>query len=100
MSTCAISIIPKTEGPSVSHIVAKCFKVLERFDDLKFTLTPMSTQIEGSTARIFEAVQAMHHVPFHDGVQRVYTVIAIDDRRDKELTLDGKVAAVKQKLSS
>lgn len=101
MSTCAVSVIPlRGGGPSVSDIVAKCVKVLDRFEDLKYTLTPMATQIEGSTERILEAVQAMHQAPFDEGIPRVYTVITIDERRDKELTLDGKVAAVKSILSS
>ena len=68
--------------------------------DLKYELTPMSTQIEGPTDRLFEALQAMHQAPFEEGAKRVYTVICLDERRDKELTLDGKVAAVKSKLSS
>lgn len=100
MSTCGVSIVPIGEGASVSAFLSKCLKVLERFPDLKWQLTPMSTQIEGPTPRIFEAIQAMHSVPFDEGVPRVYTVIALDERRDKELTLDGKVAAVKSKLIS
>jgi uncharacterized protein (TIGR00106 family) len=98
MSTCAISIVSKGPGTSVSHIVAKCVKILDNFPDLKWQLTPMSTQLEGATPRIFEALQAMHEVPFGEGVPRVYTVITIDDRRDKEQTLNGKVASVEAKL--
>lgn len=100
MSTCSVSVIPLTKGASVSALVAKCVKVLEQFPDLKYTLTPMSTQIEGPNDRLFEAVKVMHEAPFKEGCQRVYTVLTLDDRRDKELTLDGKVFAVKEKLSS
>ncbi|TKJ38578.1 hypothetical protein CEE37_12505 [candidate division LCP-89 bacterium B3_LCP] len=98
MSTCSISIIPKTKEVSVSAWVAKCLKVLDDFPDLKYTLTAMSTQIEGPTDRLFEAIRAMHEAPFKDGVKRVYTVVHLDDRRDKELTLDGKVTSVQKKL--
>jgi uncharacterized protein (TIGR00106 family) len=98
MATCSISVIPKGDGVSVSPIVAKCIQVLNDFPDLKWQLTPMSTQIEGPTDRLFEALRAMHEAPFNEGIPRVYTVIAIDERRDKELTLDGKVSAVKRKL--
>lgn len=98
MSTCSISVIAKGEEVSVSRIVAKSVQVLKDFPDLKWQLTPMSTQIEGPTDRVFEAMRAMHEAPFKEGIPRVYTVIAVDDRRDKELTLDGKVASVQAKL--
>ncbi|MCX6640002.1 MAG: MTH1187 family thiamine-binding protein [bacterium] len=99
MSTCSISIIPKTSGTSVSEVVARCVKVLEKYPDLKWELTPMSTQIEAPTSRLFEVLQEMHSAPFDLGVQRVYTVITIDDRRDKPTTLENKVSSVKSKLT-
>jgi uncharacterized protein YqgV (UPF0045/DUF77 family) len=40
-------------------------------------------------------------VPFDMGVQRVYTVLKLDERRDKpDQTLDDKVRAVEAKLSA
>ena len=39
-------------------------------------------------------VQQMHQVPFDMGAQRVVTTIKIDDRRDKPVTIDGKLNAV------
>jgi len=98
MATCSISVVSKGEGVSVSHIVAKCVKILDQFPDLKWELTPMSTQIEGPTDRLFEAIRAIHEAPFNEGIPRVYSVISIDDRRDKEQTLRGKVDSVVNKL--
>ncbi len=98
MSTCAVSIVAKGESVSVSHLVAKCVEVLKNYPDLKWELTPMSTQIEGPTPRIFELLKEMHEAPFKEGIPRVYTIITIDDRRDKDQTLAGKVASVKDKL--
>jgi uncharacterized protein YqgV (UPF0045/DUF77 family) len=40
----------------------------------------------------------MHEQPFTAGIQRVVTTIRIDDRRDRELTMNGKVEAVKTRL--
>ena len=40
----------------------------------------------------------MHEVPFQSGALRVGTTIRIDDRRDKELTMEGKVQAVMENL--
>ena len=40
----------------------------------------------------------MHETPFLKGALRVSTRISIDDRRDKELSMEGKLEAVKVKL--
>jgi uncharacterized protein (TIGR00106 family) len=42
----------------------------------------MNTIIEGDLPMLFEVIQAMHEIPFCDGIQRVATTIRIDDRRD------------------
>jgi uncharacterized protein (TIGR00106 family) len=61
-------------------------------------LTPMSTILEGDLDKVLEAVKAMHEVPFRMGALRVSTTLRIDDRRDKPVTMAGKLAAVKAKL--
>ncbi len=100
MAVCSVEVVPLgTQSPSVSSYVASCLKVLEGYPDLKYQLTPMSTVIEGEVERIFEAVLKMHRVPFASGAQRVVTSLKVDERRDKELTMKGKVDAVQSKLS-
>jgi len=100
MSVCSVSIIPMGKETSISSTVSRCIRVLKRFPELKQQITPMSTQLEGSLDRLFEAIKAMHEAAFADGARRVYTTISLDDRRDKELTLAGKVASVQQKLGN
>jgi uncharacterized protein YqgV (UPF0045/DUF77 family) len=41
----------------------------------------------------------MHEVPFRMGALRVLTTLRIDDRRDKPVTMEGKLAAVRKKLT-
>jgi uncharacterized protein YqgV (UPF0045/DUF77 family) len=43
-------------------------------------------------------VRELHEVPFGMGVERVYTVLKLDDCRDREQTLDDKVASVERLL--
>ena len=45
-----------------------------------------------------KVVEKMHEIPFTVGAKRVSTIIRIDDRRDKQATISGKVQAVKEKL--
>ncbi|HAZ31690.1 MAG TPA: hypothetical protein DCY61_03165, partial [Dehalococcoidia bacterium] len=44
--------------------------------------------------RILELAREMHEVPFTMGAKRVATTIYIDDRRDKLITIEGKMKAV------
>lgn len=99
MAVVEVTVIPLGTGsPSISHYVAECHKLLEQADDLQVQLTPMSTIIEGELDRIFEVVKQLHAVPFAQGALRVSTTIRIDDRRDKPLTMQGKIKSVTDKL--
>jgi uncharacterized protein YqgV (UPF0045/DUF77 family) len=44
-------------------------------------------------------VAELHRVPFELGLPRVYTVLKLDERRDKEQTLDDKVRSVEERLN-
>ncbi len=92
-----VTIIPTgTATPSLSRYVAACFATLKQAQDISYQLTAMGTIIQGPLARVLELVQKMHEVPFTQGAQRVITVISIDDRRDKAITIESKVQAVHQ----
>ncbi len=98
MVVAGIKIVPLgTADPHVSEYIARCLDVLDRFPDLSYELTPNETVVQGKLERILQAVQEMHAVPFKMGVQRVVTTIVIDDRRDEEMTMDGKIRAVQEK---
>jgi len=94
-----VTVVPLgTASASLSSFVAEAEKVLKKFPALKSLLTPMSTILEGELADVLAAVRAMHETPFQNGALRVSTTLRIDDRRDKEITMAGKVASVKSKL--
>ncbi len=93
-----VVISPRIPGPGgTSYYVADAEKIL-RSHDLKVMLTPMSTILEGELDEVLAAIREAHESPFAKGVQRVSTILRIDDRRDKELTMEGKVQAVEEKL--
>ncbi len=98
MVVAGVKIVPLGTGsPHVSEFVARCLDVLDRYPDLSYQLTPNETVIQGQLDRILEAVKEMHAEPFKMGVQRVVTTLVIDDRRDEEMTMDGKIRAVEEK---
>lgn len=99
MALLEITVVPLGTGnTSVSEYVAACHRVLEKEKGIKYQLTPMSTVIEGDIDRLFEIAKKLHHVPFEEGAQRVSTSMKIDDRRDRESTIAGKILSVESKL--
>lgn len=101
MAIVDITVIPVGTGtPSVSEYVAEIQRVLQQYGGrVKYQLTPMSTLIEGDLKLLLEIVQELHEVPFQKGLQRVCTNVRIDDRRDKENTMERKLQSVQAKLS-
>jgi uncharacterized protein (TIGR00106 family) len=94
-----VTVVPLGTGStSLSHFVAEVEKVLKKFQNIDSMLTPMSTILEGDMDEVLEALKAMHEAPFRLGALRVSTTLRIDDRRDKRITMAGKLAAVKGKL--
>lgn len=90
-----ISVVPLGTGSSsLSQYVAECMRVLEGRKDISYQLTPMGTIIEGTLDNVIDAVQQLHEVPFAKGASRVLTTLKIDDRRDKKITMAGKVESV------
>jgi len=95
-----ISIVPLGTGTtSLSPYVAACEKVLqENSEGLKYELTAMGTIIEGDLDKILKLIRKLHEVPFENGALRVSTSIKIDDRRDKQGTIEQKIKSVEDKL--
>lgn len=83
---------------SASAYIAEIQRRLRAQSRVKFVMHAMGTSLEGSTEDILAVVAELHAVPFGMGVPRVYTVLKLDERRDKEQTLEDKVASVERAL--
>ncbi len=100
MALADVTIIPLGTGtPSVSKYVAGTVRALQRRKDMKYEITAMGTTIEGDLGEILAVIREMHEETFAQGVARVVTVIKIDDRRDKELSIAGKVESLRRELA-
>ena len=94
-----VTVVPLgTSSPSLSVYVAEVEKVLRKYTNINSLLTPMSTILEGEMDDIFRIIKEMHEVPFTQGALRVSTRISIDDRRDKEISMQSKLKSVQSKL--
>lgn len=94
MAIVEVSIVPL--GLSTTSLSEQVASVLDPLKDsgLHYNLTAMGTIIEGDLAEVMKCILKMHEIPFQKGIGRVYTTIKIDDRRDKPITIEGKVRSV------
>ena len=98
MALMEISVVPLGLGqPSVGDYIADVVAYLRKAD-LPHQLTDMGTMVEGAPQELLKVAQDLHELPFARGVKRVVTHIAIDDRRDKKVTLGDKTRSVEARL--
>ena len=87
------------QGASASEYVAEIQRRLRAQQRVKFHMHAMGTSLEGSTDDILAVVGELHAIPFDQGIPRVYTVLKLDERRDRpDQTLDDKVRSVEERL--
>lgn len=92
-----ISVIPIGSGIDLASYVAMVVKVIDE-SGLDYKLTAMGTIVEGDRDRIFELIKKCHNTML-ECVQRVYTTVKIDDRKDRKVKmLEHKVQAVENVL--
>lgn len=97
MAIAAVSISPMGVGLSVSEYVAAAIEVLEAQERVVWQLDSMFTTLEGEPEDLFDVIQAMQEAVFAAGAERVGTVIKMDDRRDRSVSMADKVASVEAK---
>lgn len=90
------SIVPIGVGTSVGSYVAEVIKIVEE-SGLPYKVNPMGTCVEGSWNDIMRLIRKCHRQVMKRA-DRVIINIKIDDRKDKELTLNGKISSVEKRL--
>jgi conserved hypothetical protein TIGR00106 len=83
-----------TNSTSVSSYIKKVIEVIEKMN-LKYQVGPMGTSFElKNVKQVGDVLQAVHDELNKHGINRIVTTVRIDDRRDKEETMDYKVSRV------
>ncbi len=99
MAVVELTLVPiGTEGTSVSKYVAKAYDAVKDDEKVEVALNPMGTVLQGDIDDLFAAVRRMQEAIFETGINRVYSVVKIDDRRDAEHQLEEKVESVMEKV--
>jgi uncharacterized protein (TIGR00106 family) len=89
-----LTVVPLGTGStSLSSYVRVVEKVIED-SGLEHVLTPMGTCVQGDLDSIFQVVKQCHEALAAQGCARISTHIKLDDRRDKDRTMQDKIDAV------
>lgn len=100
MAIVAVSVVPIGTGTtSVSSYVAEAEKTLRKDGRVSYRLGPMFTTLQGDLGDCLDVVRKMHESLFEAGALRVSTSVKIDDRRDRDASMEGKVRSVEEKLT-
>ena len=100
MATAELTVIPiGREGASAGDLIAEIQRRLEAQSQVRFQMHAMGTSLEGSVERHPRARRlSCTRCRSSRGMPRVYTVLKLDERRDREQTLDDKVESVRRHL--
>ncbi|HET9869018.1 MAG TPA: MTH1187 family thiamine-binding protein [bacterium] len=99
MAMMEISVVPLGTGKtSVSPYIAAIFKHLRKQKKVRYELNGMGTILTGKAEDLFRLAAQLHRLPLSRGAKRVYTVIKLDDRKDKAQLPIEKVDSVLRKL--
>jgi len=89
-----LSIAPVGKSISLSKYVKLVIEMLKK-ENIKFETNAMATVIETDDLnKLFNVVQKAHNAVLTSGVKRVITELKIDDRRDKNVTMESKLKSV------
>ena len=99
MAVVELTLVPiGTQKTSCSPFVAAAYDAVKDNDKVEIRLNPMGTVLEGDIDELFACVRKMQEAVFESGADRVYSVVKIDDRRDKKGNLDQKINSVMDKV--
>ena len=100
MATADLTVIALGRAEaSASRYIAEIQRRLAAQDRVRYVMHAMGTSLEGSAADILALVGELHAVPFEMGIPRVYSVLKLDERRDRQQTLEDKVSSVQALLA-
>ena len=89
-----LSIAPLGKDVSVSKYVKKVTEIIKKYN-VKSETNAMATVIETEDLEtLFKIVQEAHMTTINSGAQRVITELKIDERRDKNATIESKLRAI------
>jgi uncharacterized protein (TIGR00106 family) len=100
MALMDITVVPLGTGESSLGAWIAGLEALLEQRGLPFRMNDMGTTVEGSADELFDVARDLHEYSFLHGAPRVYTIMKIDDRRDRQVSIGDKVASVRARKGS
>ena len=91
-----LCLVPIGVGISLSPYVKECIEIIKS-EGLHYELGANGTAIEGDWDKVFECVKQCHKTIHSKGVLRIYTMMKVNTRTDKEQKFSDKVRSVLEK---
>ncbi len=91
------SMFPTGGSESASGEVSKIIDIVDR-SGLPYKTSSMSTVIEGEWDEVLEIINKCR-LKLRESSNRIYMVLSMDDRKDADNRLTGKVASLEKKLN-
>lgn len=89
-----LSVYPIGGCVSLGRFVRKGVKIIEQ-SGYTYQVGGMSTSIEVPDLReLFELIEKIRQAQLDEGAERIIIELKVDDRRDKNATLKGKIDSV------
>jgi uncharacterized protein (TIGR00106 family) len=89
-----LSVYPIGAGVSLGRYVKKGVRIIEE-SGYNYQVGGMSTAVEVPDLKeLFELLEKIRQVQIDEGAERVIIELKVDDRRDKDATLQGKINSV------
>ena len=90
-----LSVYPLGEGTSVGRFVRRGVKIIKE-SNFNYEIGSFSTAVEvPDLDSLFVLVRKVHQAHLDEGAKRIVIDLKVDDRRDKEATLESKRNSVK-----
>ena len=93
-----LGVVPIGVGVSLSKYVAACENILKEAG-LEHQLHSYGTNIEGEWDDVFAAVKKCHEVIHEMGAPRIFTVLKVGTRTDRNQSMGDKLKSVQEKLT-
>ncbi|HDO19756.1 MAG TPA: MTH1187 family thiamine-binding protein [Thermoplasmatales archaeon] len=89
-----VSVAPIGVGIELHEYIKAALEQIEK-SGVRYELNAMATVIEAEDIdTLLKVVKEAHQAVIDKGAKRVITEVKIDDRRDKEATIESKIKAV------
>jgi len=86
-----------TLSPILGKYITNSLKNLKKIDGMRYQVTSMGTMIESDNVdKIFEASKVVTNAIFEMGVTRVEAILKIDERQDKNHSLEDKLKSIEK----